>query len=188
MQPPPAKARWGCAAATLGRRLYVAGGCTDKPPNVLRSVECFDPDLNRWTLVKPMQWSRWGQFLVANSGKLYAIGGSSTRPHASVEDYDPNTNEWQDSPGLRSGCRWGAACASDNEHKLIVLGGFDKGGEMLDGVEIIRTNQRRGRWEPGPPLSSPRAGHAAIFHDGFVYCVGGRGASGSALTTVERMD
>eukprot|EP01052_Picozoa_sp_SAG31_P015298 SAG31_NODE_979_length_10600_cov_13.736025_13_plen_56_part_00 len=49
------KSRWGCSAAVVNQRLYVAGGCHAN--NVLSSVECFDAagDHGRWVLVKPVR-------------------------------------------------------------------------------------------------------------------------------------
>ena len=70
---PMLKPRWGCSAAVVNQRLYVAGGCHQS--NLLSSVECFDAagDHGRWVLVKPMLAPRWGQFLVACDGKLFAV-------------------------------------------------------------------------------------------------------------------
>ena len=187
--PPLSKPRWGCAAAVAGRRLYVAGGCVGEPANVLRSVECYDNSLKRWVLVKPMQWPRWGHTLVACEGKLYAVGGSYTRPRsAAAEEYDPAANEWRRVEGPESGCRWGAACASDGQGHLVLVGGLDAQGQLLDTVEIFAPGGRRRGWEAGPRLSSARAGHAVALVDGYLYCTGGRGDDGYAVQDVERIE
>jgi N-acetylneuraminic acid mutarotase len=191
LPPPPQRKRWGCGAATLGQRLYVAGGCIEAPANVLRSVECYDPALRRWTLVKPMRWPRWGHFLASSGGKLFAVGGSSAlTPRAHVEQYDPNSNQWSDA-GFRGGvgCRWGAACVADLDHHLIVVGGLGTDGTVLSSVEVVSVDRGLGRWESAAPLpGGPRAGHGACYHDGHVYCAGGRGEGGGLLATVERLD
>ena len=188
--PPLSKPRWGCAGATLGHRLYVAGGCVGSQSNVLRSVECYDPVLNRWVMVKPMQWPRWGHALVACDGKLYAVGGSFTRPsRAAAEEYDPDTNAWTAIPAPLSGCRWGAACGTDGEGHLVLMGGLESRSNMLDSVEVYAASGggRRG-WTEAPPLSSPRCGHACALVGGFLYCVGGRDEEGYSLPTVERVN
>ena len=59
--------------ATLNGKLYAAGGYDG---NVfLKTVECYDPGTDTWTLMAPMNVKRSRVALVANCGKLYAIGG-----------------------------------------------------------------------------------------------------------------
>lgn len=79
--------------ASLNGKLYVAGGYDG---NVfLKSVECFDPALNRWSYVAPMNVKRSRVALVANCGKLYAIGGyDGTSNLSSIEVYDAELNSW----------------------------------------------------------------------------------------------
>eukprot|EP01046_Picozoa_sp_COSAG06_P057268 COSAG06_NODE_11111_length_1566_cov_0.758010_1_plen_284_part_10 len=190
--PPLSKPRTGCAAAVLGHRLYVAGGCTANPSNVLRSVECYDPLLDRWVLVTPMQWPRWGHVLVACDDKLYAVGGSYTRPsRAAAEEFDPVSNTWRSIPAPISGCRWGAACATDGEGHLVLSGGLDARANMLASVEVyaVAGGGGRGRgWTEAPPLSDPRAGHACARVGGYLYSTGGRDEGGYSVPTVERVD
>lgn len=115
---PMAKARWGCSAAVVAQRLYVAGGCeTNK---VLRSVECFDNETGRWVLVKPMRHARWGQFLASCDGKLFAVGGGTSDPSSCAEAYDLATNEWRPLPPFASGPRWGSAVVAAGQHLLAV--------------------------------------------------------------------
>lgn len=41
----------------------------------LRTVECYDPHTNRWTLVAPMSKRRGGVGVAVAHGFLYAFGG-----------------------------------------------------------------------------------------------------------------
>ena len=79
--------------ATLNGKLYVAGGYDGSV--FLNSVECFDPQKNEWTFVKPLQIRRSRVAMVATYGKLFAIGGyDGISQLTTVECYDPEKNEW----------------------------------------------------------------------------------------------
>ena len=54
-------------------RLYAVGGRDGS--SCLRSVECFDPHTNRWTIVAPMTKRRGGVGVAVAHGYLYAFGG-----------------------------------------------------------------------------------------------------------------
>lgn len=85
------RCRLGVAA--LNGRLYAAGGYDG---NVfLKLVECYDPRMNTWTFVAPMNVKRSRVALVANCGRLYAIGGYDGVSNLnSVEVFDPELNTW----------------------------------------------------------------------------------------------
>lgn len=55
----------------------------------------FDPEKKQWTYIASMNVMRSRVALVANGGKLYAIGGYDGVTNLStVEVYDPEKNEW----------------------------------------------------------------------------------------------
>ncbi len=61
----------------------------------LRTVEAYDPVINKWTYVAPMNVKRSRVALVANCGKLFAIGGYDGFTNLNtVEIYDPEKNVW----------------------------------------------------------------------------------------------
>lgn len=82
------QARYKYGAAVLGGRIYVAGGKSDIDKN-LSSVECYNPQEDKWTPVAEMNHPREDFALVAMSGYLYALGYDRT-----VERYDLKTNSW----------------------------------------------------------------------------------------------
>lgn len=54
-------------------RLYAVGGRDGS--SCLKSVECFDPHTNKWTLCAQMSKRRGGVGVTTWNGLLYAIGG-----------------------------------------------------------------------------------------------------------------
>ena len=59
------------------------------------SVECYDPTIDRWTLVGEMQSPREGAGLTNLDGILYCVGGyDGNHILNSIERYDPRTGQW----------------------------------------------------------------------------------------------
>ena len=58
-------------------------------------MECYDPTIDRWTLVSEMQTSREGAGLTNLDGILYCVGGyDGNRILNSIERFDPRTGHW----------------------------------------------------------------------------------------------
>jgi kelch-like protein 1/4/5 len=62
-----------CAVAILEEKLYVIGGRESSICH--RTVECYDPHLNRWTMKAPMNKRRGGVSAVAHNGSIFVFGG-----------------------------------------------------------------------------------------------------------------
>jgi len=62
----------------------------------LKSVECYDPSLDKWTRVADMSVCRYGVGVGVLDGIIYAIGGriGSGPPLKSVEAYKPSDGVW----------------------------------------------------------------------------------------------
>ncbi len=72
--------------ASLGRYLYAAGG--NDGNSSLKTVERYDPHVNKWTEVSSMDKRRAGVGLAALNGYLYAAGGfDDASPLDTVERY-----------------------------------------------------------------------------------------------------
>ena len=61
--------RWKCGLVALGNCLYAIGGM-DSPKaghwgNPLKTVERYDPQIDQWTEVAPMNEARFGSAVVA---------------------------------------------------------------------------------------------------------------------------
>lgn len=55
----------------------------------------YDPELDRWTMVKPMHYKRLAMGVAVVNRLLYAIGGyDGSERHKSAECYHPENDEW----------------------------------------------------------------------------------------------
>lgn len=91
--------RSSAGIAVLNNRIYVCGGRDGSSCH--RSVECFDPHTNKWTLRAPMNYRRSGVGVGVLHGFLYALGGHdcpASDPRVcrteTVERYDVATDTW----------------------------------------------------------------------------------------------
>ena len=96
-------ARRDFACAEVNGVIYVAGGFGPAGDS-LTSVEAYNPQLNRWTLIESLRRPRWGCFACSFDGKLYIMGGRSSFTignSRSVDVYDPSRHAWDE---IKKGC------------------------------------------------------------------------------------
>ena len=87
LSPPPKKNK-----NTTGK-IYVAGGSDGSVRH--KSAECYDPTIDRWTVVGETNIGREGAGLVNMDGALYCVGGYDGNVILnSVERLDPRIGEW----------------------------------------------------------------------------------------------
>ncbi|KRZ91170.1 Kelch-like protein 3 [Trichinella sp. T8] len=154
----------GNVAACL---LYAVGGFDGAHKTCLKSVERYDPRINRWQTVESMEFGRSGPGVAVYDGKLYALGGHDGPSVLNcVEVYDANGGGWQMLPCQMETCRRNlGACVAD--HSLYAVGG-DNGHSTLSSVEIY--NVHVGSWSTLPtsmPLGRTYAGVAAAKRGSF---------------------
>jgi hypothetical protein len=162
------------SAATLDGRVYVAGG-----HSVGRdTAQVFRLDGSNWTELAPLHHARGGHALIADGGRLYAIGGNTVSGQVpAAESYDPAANRWSDLPSLRlprnhvSGFTFkGNAC---------VAGGRSPNTARVDCFDpVARTWVRLSNL----PQATSGAG-ATTFKSGLVVVAGGEVAGESKLIT-----
>ncbi len=93
-------------------------------------------------------------------------------------------NRWQRTPPLIEARRSTTAFATGTH--VFVLGGFSD--VVLSSIERapIEDGGSLGSWELLPPMTSRREGMGVLYHDGFVYLLGGSAQYGTAGSQVER--
>lgn len=81
------------AAAVLDGKIYVVGGIAKQ--NVLKSVERYDPETNRWTDVGHLKNARAHHHCCTVNGSIYAVGGrDGPKMLTSIEKFDEQLNQW----------------------------------------------------------------------------------------------
>jgi N-acetylneuraminic acid mutarotase len=158
--------------ATLGDRIYVAGGIAEGN-SVTSRVFVLDPGAEEWRRVADMPEARHHMPLVAAGDSLYAIGGYNARgmiPVATVWVYDEAADRWLDRVPLPE--PRGASAAGFVNGRIVVVGGVGPGNRLLDSIAIY--NPGSGSWTRGAPLPTPRDHLAAAVVDDVLYAAGGR--------------
>ncbi|XP_066346613.1 F-box/kelch-repeat protein At1g67480-like [Miscanthus floridulus] len=96
-------ARRDFACAEVKGVIYVAGGF-GLAGDSLSSVEAYNPQQNKWTLIESLRRPRWGCFGCGFNDKLYIMGGRSSFTIGntrSVDVYEPDLHTWEE---LKRGC------------------------------------------------------------------------------------
>jgi N-acetylneuraminic acid mutarotase len=113
-------------------------------------------------------------------GMLYVMGGYDGHDtHKSVEQFDSVARTWTPMPQMKCERRIFAAAAING--KIYVTGGEMHGGRSgwdAVGFDATRSSMEcfdpaTHVWTDGPPMSTPRSGHAAVALNGKLYVVGG---------------
>lgn len=80
------------AHVVLSGRLFVIGG-SDEDVSRLRSVEYYEPLIDKWQTVAPMLHKRIMLAASTLNGFIYVIGGEGEGGHLqSIERYNPSEN------------------------------------------------------------------------------------------------
>ena len=146
---------------------------SNNPPDVLSSVERYDPLTNSWTTVAPMSTARERHAVAVLDGKLYACGGWKHRVDlivnantalTSVERYDPDTNTWETVAPMKTARSESSAAVLDG--KLYVAGGQS---ELFDMSATLSTVERydpsANVWEEVPPMIKARSNFVLCSFD-----------------------
>ncbi|MBX3447444.1 MAG: hypothetical protein KF765_11880 [Parvibaculaceae bacterium] len=172
--------------AEFGGRVYVAGGY-EAPPlerpqfGLLEQADTapaqegdtakgwvYDPAVGTWIGIAAMPSPRAGHGLVTVGDRIYALGGRGEGA-SRVLAYDPGANRWSAVGDVMPGARVAAAYAVLND-RIYAIGG------LVDGNATARVDifdPATGRWQSGPALPSPRAGHVAAVMQGRIHVTGG---------------
>ncbi|MBA0834581.1 hypothetical protein Goarm_006921, partial [Gossypium armourianum] len=89
-------ARADFACAEVNGKVYVVGGYGVEGES-LSTVEVYDPDTDKWTLIESLRRPRWGCFACGLNGKLYVWCGRSSLTIGNsrfVDVYNPENRNW----------------------------------------------------------------------------------------------
>uniref|UniRef100_A0A8C5GRX8 Uncharacterized protein n=1 Tax=Gouania willdenowi TaxID=441366 RepID=A0A8C5GRX8_GOUWI len=82
---PMQESRYLMSVTVLKGCNYAMGGYRDDDGTSLRTVECYQPNINQWTFIASC---------TTLNNKIYICGGCSNRVLNTAEYYNPDTNQW----------------------------------------------------------------------------------------------
>jgi hypothetical protein len=170
-----------------GSVLIVGGGNSG---GSLLYTEFYNPELRTFGITGSMAKGGilFGSVFIPSStdrGEIFTFGGATLTPalitldlafvtvaRRIVDEYDVGTGTWMD-PGILTVAR--AACTATllNNGKVLITGGIDKTGTVLDSAELYDPSAGTST-ALGSQMSSPRALHTStLLNDGTVLLAGG---------------
>jgi Big-like domain-containing protein/PGAP1-like protein/Kelch motif protein/glucodextranase-like protein/BACON domain-containing protein len=123
--PIPTPRAWS-ACAVLNGLVYVIGGrsLSNSGPDILNTLEIYDPALDKWTTGTPMPTRRSSVAAAVLGGRIYVFGGfDGANFIATVEEYNPVTAGWRTLPPLTSP-RYGLAATSVGNSVYLFGGSY----------------------------------------------------------------
>lgn len=190
--------RYAVAGATIGNKLYVAGGLRSRTVSLdgayrgidtVPAFEAYDVTTNAWSSLPALPYAVSGAVAVAYNGQLCVLGGllASGEPIGHAQVYRPDINQWITDPNLgalppmRTARHSAAAAVLDG--KIYVLGGMGEDRTALTACEVYDPATKT--WQVLPPMPFARYLHGAAALAGKVYVLGGNNAAGQPQRTVE---
>ena len=170
-----------CSVTCFNEELYVIGGVGS-----WCDVQIYNPSLDEWRQVAPMQTHRAGHSAVVLQDHIYVLAGHDGEIcQDSVECYNPFTDQWDKVSNISKVRRSAAAATADE--KIFIIGGF---GDMTvrtiePSCEIFELSTNE--WSLVSSPGHPRATGSAVSIGDMVYLFGGEDEN-LRLHAVERFD
>ena len=173
---PPTKEVGNFGMASIGHKIYVAGGVQNSSANDVtdRLLE-YDTVTGLWTELANMSEKRFAFPLVEYNGLLYAFGGMqgpytwNTQPVINTSEvYDPSTNTWTQLPNM-SFHRFGMAASVHND-EIVLIGGHSQSTAVKDTWGYVPASNE---WRKQDDLSIGIFDLAAIDAEGVTVFAGG---------------
>ncbi|XP_028414578.1 kelch-like protein 1 isoform X2 [Dendronephthya gigantea] len=167
-------------------KLYTIGGCGGNERKISSAIYeiTLTPPYTAKLLTRMPEARRNHRAELVN-GKLFILGGITTMfsndALDSVVVYDLIKNEFKPCPSLpqpvfsMSTVSWG--------HVIIVVGGFDKNGEVLN--DVIMYDTETGRSERLPSMIHKRSGSSVVIMNDVIVVFGGWNKEQGYLNSVE---
>jgi len=171
------KARYRHAAAAVGNKVYVLGGC-GIDDSIISEVDVLDTQSGQWsTLAEPMPNATSDLSAFVHDGKIYALGGYNRdalySASSAVMVFDPTTTAWSAGPSLTQGR--GDAAAALAGGRAYALGGFhhhDWSSPMRH-LEMLNPAKLADGWTVRKGMSLARGDKAVAVLNDLLHVVGG---------------
>lgn len=185
------------AVAVYDGQIYSFGGGGPAFKS-LNFSERYDPQLNKWFMLRPMPTFRSGAAAVTIGDAVYVIGGGFKKPDgkftflATVERYLPREDRWERGPDLLQPHDYPAFTIL--EGKVYIVGGHHpnatEGGPQTDPAFSFseRWDFRSDRWEEIAPMPTPRFAASAVPFGDEIHVVGGVAFTPQGFNEYDRIE
>lgn len=162
--------RDGMAVATVGKKIFFAGGGDYDWTDISSRVDIYDASANAWSIAE-LSVARHDLAAVTLGNKIFFAGGAvwgNIRQGSNVVDiYDNGTNTWSTTT-LSEGRYELTATAAAN--KLYFAGGINNMYSISSKIDIF--DSQTNTWTISQ-LKEPKTGHAAIAANNKIFWAGG---------------
>ncbi|HEC36131.1 MAG TPA: helix-turn-helix domain-containing protein [Anaerolineae bacterium] len=170
------------AAAPLGDRIFVPGGCTGSG-EALSVVEVYDPAADAWGTAASLPYPLCAYALAVHDGHLFLFGGTEGERYlATTYVYDAEQDLWEKRAPMPQA--QALAAAATLEGQIYVVGGYRAGREL---ASCTVYDPAADNWSSCSPLTMARGGLGLVALGGQLYAIGG-GGWGGYLGFNERYD
>lgn len=172
------------AAAAVGGKIYVIGGCNQSDcAQAVNLVQAYDVTSAAWVTKSPLPAPRFGAAIGVIGGKIYVAAGSAGCPpcipqSTTLDVYDPATNAWTSRAPIPTS-RESAASAVLNE-KLYVIGGLRRTASGVAATNVVEAyDPAANTWTTVAPLPASLMTSAAVAIGAHIHVVGGNDGTGA---------
>jgi N-acetylneuraminic acid mutarotase len=130
----------------------------------------LSPGQGRWLTKASIPTPRSEVAVAEVNGKIYVLGGFSSRGQAIHEEYDPATDRWRSRANMPKGLNHAGAVGLNG--KLYMIGGYTESGGAV--ADVYEYDPATDRWRTLAPMPTPRGALGVAVVDGKIYAVGGR--------------
>lgn len=177
-------ARIEFTSATIGDKIYLIGGYTDKTTDI---VEVYDTAKDEWSTLPALPKKLDHLAAAAYNNKIYVVGGfdAESNPSKSLFIYDAVLGEWKEGENMPTAR--GALTAEFIEGIMYVVGG-DADRSIVPGMYHpfgqVATNEAydpvTDSWIEKTPMPTARHHHVSAVVEDKLYIIGGRYGLGYA--------
>ena len=147
--------RIGASVVFLNGLMYYIGGRRKIFSSCHGTVECYNPEMDEWSLCAGLNTPRCMSGCVASEQNIYVIGGQTKlNSHSllsNVEKYDPKSNSWSYVAGLKEARSYPRCVSLDG--KIYAIGGKGFGRVNISSCEVY--SPLTDEWETIARLPNP---------------------------------
>lgn len=177
--------RAAAGAATVGDRIYIAGGVGPGASGLAETMMVFNPSAGAWSTEPGVPTLREHLGVGGGRDSVLVAGGRAPTNLATLEIYDTATRQWTTPPRVPDmpTARGGIAAALVSSRFLVAAGG--EAASTFDEAEAF--DLENGEWIALPPMPTARHGLGVVAIDSRLYVIAGGPQPGLFFSAANEM-